>query len=111
MRTGKLTYYHSAKDAKDNPADGVEIPLHETQGVKPALGKTKGTEHRITLQTPKREWELGSGEEAVAKDWIEQLQQWVGLPKVQLPRLPISPHISPYLPICGSACRRCERTP
>jgi hypothetical protein len=91
VRTGKLTYYHTSKDAKDStqaaPEDddsrGVEIPLHETKQVRASLGKTKGTEHRITLQTPKREWELGSGEDAVAKDWIEQLQMWVGLPKIE----------------------------
>mgnify|MGYP002035505489 CR=1 FL=1 len=47
MRTGKLTYYQSNKDTKE----GVEIPLHETMAVKGGLGKTKGTEHRITVQT------------------------------------------------------------
>jgi len=83
VRTGKLTYFHSPGDATRNPQEGVEIPLHETMGVRPGLGKTKGTEHRITLQTPQRDWELGAGEEVVAKDWIEQLQQWVGLPKVE----------------------------
>jgi len=83
VRTGKLTYFHTPRDATSNPQEGVEIPLHETMGVRPGLGKTKGTEHRITLQTPQRDWELGSPEEVVAKDWIEQLQLWVGLPKVE----------------------------
>jgi len=86
IRTGKLAYYHTSKDAKDTPDEGVTIPLHETMSVKPGMGKTKGTEYRITLQTAKREWELGSGEDAVAKDWVEQLQQWVGLPKVERAR-------------------------
>merc|ERR1719310_1218181 len=52
-------------------------------GVKNGIGKTKGTEHRLTLNTPKREWELGSGEEATAKEWTELLQQWIGLPKLE----------------------------
>ena len=86
VRTGKLSYYHTSKDAKESPEDGVQIPLHETMSVKPSMGKTKGTEHRITLQTAKREWELGSGEDAVAKDWVETLQMWVGLPKVERAR-------------------------
>jgi hypothetical protein len=47
------------------------------------MGKTKGTEHRITLNTPKREWELGSGEAPVAAEWVEVLQAWIGLPKVE----------------------------
>ena len=46
VRTGKLTYYQSNKDTKD----GVEIPLHETISVKGSVGKTKGTEHRVTVQ-------------------------------------------------------------
>ncbi|KAL1521199.1 hypothetical protein AB1Y20_022751 [Prymnesium parvum] len=83
VRTGKLTYYHTPRDASSSPQEGVEIPLHETMGVRGGIGKTKGTEHRITLQTPQRDWELGSPEEKIAKDWIEQLQQWVGLPKVE----------------------------
>ena len=40
----------------------------ETMGVKGGMGKTKGTEYRVTLNTPKREWELGSGEEDTAKE-------------------------------------------
>jgi len=86
VRTGKLNYYHTNKDAKDADGEGVEIPMKETKSVKIGLGKTKGTEHRITLQTPAREWELGSPEKAVADDWVEQLQQWVGLPKVERAR-------------------------
>jgi len=86
VRTGKLNYYHTNKDAKDADGEGVEIPMKETKSVKAGLGKTKGTEHRITLQTPAREWELGSPEKAVADDWVEQLQQWVGLPKVERAR-------------------------
>mgnify|MGYP001397320841 CR=1 FL=1 len=42
--------------------DDVAMVRH----VKAGMGKTKGTEHRITLNTPKREWELGSGEAPVA---------------------------------------------
>ena len=63
--------------------EGVQIPLKEAMGVKGGLGKTKGTEHRVTLNTPSREWELGSGEEGTAKEWADLLQQWVGLPKVE----------------------------
>jgi len=79
VKTGKLTYYHSPNASKE----GVRIPLKEAMGVKSGLGKTKGTEHRLTLNTPNREWELGSGEESTAKDWAELLSQWVGLPKVE----------------------------
>jgi len=79
VRTGKLTYYQSNKDTKD----GVDIPLHETMQVKGALGKTKGTEHRITVVTPKREFELGCDDKALADGWIGDLQQWIGLPKVE----------------------------
>ena len=61
----------------------MEIPLKEAMGVKNGIGKTKGTEHRLTLNTPKREWELGSGEESTAKEWTELLQQWIGLPKLE----------------------------
>jgi len=78
-KTAKLTYYHSQKETKE----GVEIPLKEAMGVKNGIGKTKGTEHRLTLNTPKREWELGSGEETTAKEWTELLQQWIGLPKLE----------------------------
>ena len=78
-KTAKLTYYHSQKETKE----GVEIPLKEAMGVKNGTGKTKGTEHRVTLNTPKREWELGSGEQAVAGEWVEVLQAWIGLPKVE----------------------------
>ena len=52
-------------------------------GVKTGHGKTKGTEHRITLNEPKREWELGSGEAALAAEWAEVLRAWIGLPKVE----------------------------
>jgi len=82
MKKARLVYYHNNKDAK-NDGEGVEIPLFETMGVKAGLGKTKGTEHRITLNTPKREWELGSGEAAVAQEWVEVLAAWIGLPKVE----------------------------
>jgi hypothetical protein len=85
VRVARLTYFHSPREAKE----GVVIPLHETMGVKGGIGKTKGTEFRVTLNTPKREWELGSGEEATAKEWIELLLQWIGLPKVE--RLETSP--------------------
>jgi len=78
VKTGKLTYYQSNKDTKE----GVEIPLHETISVKGGLGKTKGTEHRITVATPKREFELGSDDKALAGAWITDLEQWIGLPKV-----------------------------
>jgi len=78
-KTANLTYYHSQKETKD----GVEIPLKEAMSVKTSIGKTKGTEHRLTLNTPKREWELGSGEETTAKEWDELLQQWIGLPKLE----------------------------
>ena len=63
VRTGKLTYFQSNKDTKD----GVEIPLHETVAVKAGIGKTKGTEHRVTVATPKREFELGCDDEPLAK--------------------------------------------
>ena len=82
-KTAKLTYYHSDKDAKKPDGEGVEIPLVETMGVKTGHGKTKGTEHRITLNEPKREWELGSGEAALAAEWAEVLRAWIGLPKVE----------------------------
>jgi len=83
VKKARLTYYHSNKDAAKTDGEGVEIPLNETMGVKQGLGKTKGTEHRITLNTPKREWELGSGEAPVAAEWVEVLQAWIGLPKVE----------------------------
>jgi len=35
------------------------------------------------LNTPKREWELGHGEEATSKEWADLLQQWIGLPKME----------------------------
>ena len=79
VRTGKLTYYQSNKDTKE----GVEIPLHETMSVRSSLGKTKGTEHRITVTTPKREFELGSDDKGLAEAWINDMQQWIGLPKVE----------------------------
>jgi len=79
VRTGKLTYYQSNKDTRE----GVEIPLHETMSVRASIGKTKGTEHRITVSTPKREFELGSDDKALADAWIADLQQWIGLPKVE----------------------------
>ena len=47
------------------------------------MGKTKGTEYRVTLNTPGRDWELGSGEQATAKEWSELLLKWIGLPKVE----------------------------
>ena len=50
--------------------------------MKGGMGKTKGTEYRVTLNTPKREWELGSGEEDTAKEWTTLLSNWIGLPKV-----------------------------
>ena len=74
VRTGKLTYYQSNKDTKE----GVEIPLHETMAVKGAIGKTKGTEHRVTVATPKREFELGCDDKSLADSWIADLQQWIG---------------------------------
>ena len=83
VKKAKLTYYHNNKDAAKPDGEGVEIPLNETMGVKQGHGKTKGTEHRITLNTPKREWELGSGEAPVAAEWVEVLQAWIGLPKVE----------------------------
>eukprot|EP00325_Prymnesiales_sp_UTEX-LB-985_P020714 CAMPEP_0174733188 /NCGR_PEP_ID=MMETSP1094-20130205/60818_1 /TAXON_ID=156173 /ORGANISM="Chrysochromulina brevifilum, Strain UTEX LB 985" /LENGTH=1727 /DNA_ID=CAMNT_0015935811 /DNA_START=13 /DNA_END=5196 /DNA_ORIENTATION=+ len=79
VKTGKLTYYQSNKDTKE----GVEIPLHETMSVRSSLGKTKGTEHRITVTTPKREFELGSDDKGLADAWIADLQCWIGLPKVE----------------------------
>jgi hypothetical protein len=79
VKTGKLTYYQSNKDTKE----GVEIPLHETMSVKGGLGKTKGTEHRITVATPKREFELGCDDKALSEGWIADLTQWIGLPKVE----------------------------
>ena len=67
-------------------------------GVKTGHGKTKGTEHRITLNEPKREWELGSGEAALAAEWAEVLRAWIGLPKVDLPYIsPVSPLYLPYI--------------
>ena len=78
VKTGKLTYYQSNKDTKE----GVELPLHETMSVKGGLGKTKGTEHRITISTPKREFELGSDDKNLAAAWIADLEAWIGLPKV-----------------------------
>merc|ERR1719240_1280261 len=50
--------------------------------VKGGLGKTKGTEHRITIHTPKREFELGSDDKNLAAAWITDLEAWIGLPKV-----------------------------
>merc|ERR1719240_457923 len=50
--------------------------------VKGGLGKTKGTEHRITIHTPKREFELGSDDKNLAAAWISDLEAWIGLPKV-----------------------------
>ena len=79
VRTGKLTYFQSNKDTKE----GVEIPLHETMSVKGSLGKTKGTEHRITVCTPKREFELGCDDKPLSDGWIADMQQWIGLPKVE----------------------------
>ena len=79
VRTGKLTYYQSNKDTKE----GVDIPLHETMNVKGSLGKTKGTEHRITVATPKREFELGCDDKGLADGWIADLLNWIGLPKVE----------------------------
>mmetsp|Transcript_64144 Transcript_64144/g.106620 ORF Transcript_64144/g.106620 Transcript_64144/m.106620 type:complete len:1736 (-) Transcript_64144:276-5483(-) len=79
VKTANLTYHHSPKETKD----GVQIPLQEAMGVKGGLGKTRGTEHRVTLNTPKREWELGHGEEATSKEWADLLQQWIGLPKME----------------------------
>jgi len=78
-KSAKLTYYHSPKEMKE----GVSIPMQEAMGIKPGMGKTKGTEHRLTLNTPKREWELGSGEAGLAKEWVELMQSWIGLPKVE----------------------------
>jgi len=49
----------------------------------PSIGKTKGTEHRITVITPKREFELGSDDKGLADAWIADLLQWIGLPKVE----------------------------
>jgi hypothetical protein len=79
VRTGKLTYYQSNKDTKE----GVDIPLHETMNVKGSVGKTKGTEHRITISAPKREFELGCDDKALADGWIADLLNWIGLPKVE----------------------------
>jgi len=79
VRTGKLTYYTSNKDTKE----GVEIPLHETMNVKGGMGKTKGTEHRITVSTAKREFELGSDDKNLADAWVADIQQWIGLPKLE----------------------------
>ena len=81
VKTAMLTYYHSTADA-EKPGKGEKIPLWEAMGVKGAVSKTKGTEHRVTVKTARREWELGSPEEATAAEWISLLQQWIGLPKV-----------------------------
>ena len=51
--------------------------------MKGAIGKTKGTEHRITVATPKREFELGCDDKNLAEGWITDLQQWIGVPKVR----------------------------
>lgn len=79
VRTGKLTYYASNKETKD----GVEIPLQEVLNVKSSLGKTKGTERRITIVTQAREFELGCDDPALQESWIAELQSWIGLPKVE----------------------------
>jgi len=83
IKKARLIYYHNNKDAKNLDGEGVEIPMNECMGVKAGMGKTKGTEHRITLNTPKREWELGAGEAPVSAEWVEVLQAWIGLPKVE----------------------------
>ena len=54
IRTGKLAYYHTSKDAKDTPDDGVTIPLHETMSVKPgertpSLGRERRVRPRVCV--------------------------------------------------------------
>jgi len=83
VRTATLSYFHSKADSEKDSKDGTQIPLWEAMGVKGSLSKTKGTEHRITVRTAKREFELGSPDEATAKEWVELLQAWIGLPKVE----------------------------
>ena len=74
VRTGKLNYYHTMAVASQSPQEGVEIPLHECMGVSPGLGKTKGTEHRITLKTPSKARELGERHRRYLRD---RLGSWV----------------------------------
>ena len=35
------------------------------------------------MVTPKREFELGCDDKLLAEGWIADLQQWIGLPKVE----------------------------
>uniref|UniRef100_A0A7S3EYE7 PH domain-containing protein n=1 Tax=Haptolina ericina TaxID=156174 RepID=A0A7S3EYE7_9EUKA len=79
VRTAMLTYHHSQNEKKD----GQQIPLWEALGVRGSVSKTKGTEHRLTIKTASREWDLGTPDEEAAKEWTDLLIQWVGLPKVE----------------------------
>ena len=76
--------------------------MNECMGVKAGMGKTKGTEHRITLNTPKREWELGAGEAPVSAEWVEVLQ--VIMPPHPPPHTPPCPAL---LPSCRAVSRLC----
>ena len=78
--TAKLMCYEKA-DVKEG---GAELPLSETQNVKGGTGKTKGTEHRITLVTKEREFELGIEDQNVAAAWVADLKEWMGPPRVEM---------------------------
>lgn len=81
VRKAQLTYHHSMRELRQS--GGVVIPLHEAKSVRAGLGKTKGTEFRLTLATTKREWELGAGDKSTADEWIALLQDWIGKPRVE----------------------------
>ncbi|KAL3899061.1 MAG: hypothetical protein SGPRY_012713 [Prymnesium sp.] len=68
VTTASLSYFRSKAEG-GGETKGTQIPL------------SKGTEHRIVLQTPKRDWELGCPSEATAHEWAEVLSEWMGLPK------------------------------
>jgi len=77
--TAKLTCAESPKDEKTL----VTLPLNEATAVKVAIGKTKGTERRVTLATPGRDFELGTDDKDVAQGWHDDLAHWLGAPTVE----------------------------
>jgi len=81
VRTAQLSYHHSVRELQRG--GGVVIPLQEAKSARAAAGKTKGTEHRVTLSTHKREWELGAVDQATADEWLTLLGEWIGLPRVE----------------------------
>jgi hypothetical protein len=81
VRTAQLTYHHSMRELRQS--GGVAIPLQEAKSVKASLGRTKGTEHRLTIYTHRREWELGAGDKGNADEWLSLLHEWLGPPRVE----------------------------